>query len=95
LDAVDNKIKEMGTSSVPAQDRHFKYAKERAMNQLHAKSKAMYSMKVYREPILEILKFPGLRRSFKAQSMDIFLRGRTTEVNNKAACTQLFLNYTN
>lgn len=85
LKAIDVELSKTEPVPTPAKLRQLTYAKGRAMNQLHAKSKAMYSMKVYREPVLKILRFPGIRRSFKAQSLEIFLRGRTTEVNLKAA----------
>jgi hypothetical protein len=84
LDDIDKELAKSAESSTPSKKRHLIYARERALNQLHPKSKSMYSLIDYREPVLDILKFPGLRRSFKAQSMEIFLRGRTIEVNLKS-----------
>ena len=40
----------------------------------------MYELNEYREIVLKILQFPGLRHQFRAQGLEIFLRGHTIEV---------------
>ena len=40
----------------------------------------MYELTEYREIVLKILAFPGLRQRFRAAGLEIFLRGRTVEV---------------
>ena len=40
----------------------------------------MYDLREYRDIVLNILQFPGLRQQFRAKSLEIFLRGRTIEV---------------
>jgi len=77
--------------STPSKPTQLTYARNRALTQLHAKSRSMHSLKEYRQIIDEILLFPGLRRGFRASGMEIFLRGRTIEVSFQAACTQLLL----
>ena len=79
----------------PSKPSQLIYARNRALTQLHPKSRSMHSMKEYREIINEILLFPGLRRGFRAAGMEIFLRGPTIEVLPKAACTQVSTGLTN
>ena len=67
-----------------------RFSHAKTLAQLPSKSRQMYSLKEYRTIIMDILrKFPGLRNDFKAQSMEIFLKGRTIMVLPKTAAHTL------
>jgi len=53
------------------------HARTRVRSNLSQRSKMLHDLPEYRTAILQILKFPGLRKHLRAQSMEIFLRGRT------------------
>jgi hypothetical protein len=60
--------------------RQLELHKKRLRQNLGQRSRSMYELPDYRNIVLEILRFPGLRHQFRAQGLEIFLRGRTIEV---------------
>ena len=53
---------------------------QRLRGNLHQQSKSVYELREYRDIVIRILQFPGLRQQFQAKSLEIFLRGHTIEV---------------
>jgi hypothetical protein len=68
----------MSTNST--QKRQLDLHKKRLRQNLGQRSRSMYDMPEYHNIVLKILEFPGLRPLFRAQGLEIFLRGRTIEV---------------
>jgi len=64
----------------PGVKRQLELHKKRLRQNLGQRSRSMYELNDYREIVLKILQFPGLRHQFRAQGLEIFLRGRTIEV---------------
>src|SRR5579859_6883644 len=53
------------------------HAQTRVRSNLSQRSKMLHDLPEYCAAILKILKFPGLCKHLRAQSMEIFLHGRT------------------
>ena len=72
--------REAAMCTVPLQKSQMQLHMQRLRGNLHQRSKSMYDLREYRDIVLNILQFPGLRQQFRAKSLEIFLRGRTIEV---------------
>lgn len=61
---------------------------DRYFNPLKPRAKALYNVPEYRAALAKALQFPGIRRTYRPEALETFLRGRTIEVR-QAADTQL------
>ena len=71
---------EAALSTQPTQKHQLELHKKLLRLNLGQQSKSMYELPKYRGIVLKILQFPGLHHQFRAQGLEIFLRGRTIEV---------------